>query len=152
MLYIWGCVQRLVWSTLFDSNCRLVRVPCLRWSWTTTWDWNNSLQLDSWRSPPAREISRQSLRWARRSTFCNCCCSFLSTSSGVWFRFPVLPSEVNLHLFMWLPLNTSAIFASMRQILGQIKWTQGRGTRWMLIENVYLQNVETPPCAFFQNR
>lgn len=82
------------WSSVseFDTNCRPVRVPCWRWSWTTTWGWKSSLQLEWSQFPPARKTAHQSQRWALSAP---AAVLFLSHAAGDASNIPVVyPSDV----------------------------------------------------------
>lgn len=115
---------------LFDPNCRPLRVLCSRWSWTTTWGWKSSLQLDSSQYPPAREITRQSLRWAReklmlclRLLLCSSCLTPLE-SDITFLWFPILTSS--------LALTTSAVSATLNHLW--VKWSLPH-RNWQRLDN-----------------
>lgn len=71
----------------FDTNCRPIRVPCWRWSWTTTWGWKSSLQLEWSQFPPARKTVHQSQRWALSAP---AAVLFLSHTPGTMSNIPVV--------------------------------------------------------------
>lgn len=71
----------------FDTDCRPIRVPCWRWSWTTTWGWKSSLQLEWSQFPPARKTAHQSQRWALSAP---AAVLFLSHTPGAASNIPVV--------------------------------------------------------------
>ncbi len=102
-----------VLKTLFDPNWCPVRVPCSRWSWTTTCGWKSSLQLDLSMYPPAREITHRSLRWAQDKVTLSCC-SAVSVWLLEWSCIPVISHSDVLYRGIFF-CTTSAVFCKVQK-------------------------------------